>query len=209
MKILLLLAVIPLSYLYCVSMLVLSEYFCYKLGFKTPPMARPALSAPADFLAEFAARYRFYWEQENKKAREAEEQRKRATMEFNASGSYLTVAEMLQEAINNTADITHLKEVSAIRQLYERRRFSISKAKLGLLRYHAWRFKGFNVAAEDVRRILQDELNRICDFNCHEGLTIHVSFLADETVIIKIAQTKAFDAVRAKMVMEAVNENDG
>ena len=49
--------------------------------------------------------------------------------------------------------------------------------------------KGFGMTAEDIQRILQSELTRLCGIYGHPPLSVHIAFDAAAVVKIRVAYT--------------------
>lgn len=133
--------------------------------------------------------YQEYLERENKKTRDETKKRVMQEMYNNLQPQYELVAEILFEAINNTVEITHLLPIQRLSQIF-------CQFWLGQLSSGVWYFeyrgryrKGFGMTAEDIQRILQSELTRLCGIYGHPPLSVHIAFDAAAVVKIRVAYT--------------------
>ena len=165
--------------------------------------AKKGAHACAEFMGEVAASYHANLDADNKRiaaeARFAQEQQIRR----NLQPEYDFVAEMLMEAINNAADALHFATVPIVERL-----------KLGnclgcfdgiwLMQFRARRFMGYSVTASDAQRILQSEMDYICEYNGHPRLLLHVAFGADGAVRIKVGPAAELMRRHAAKVKEVL-----
>ena len=146
-----------------------------------------AVKKGAEIIGVAAARYRKYVDEANAEAQKEAKVRDYNILASNSRPDYELVAEMLVEVINNTVEETHLHPVSDIRKLFCNPWLCKVKGGFFVFVYHAWYAKGFGITANDVRRILQSELDRLCDVYEYPRLVVHVTFGADGAVKIQIA----------------------
>ena len=165
--------------------------------------ARTSAHTCAGFVGEVAASYRAHRDADNKRiaaeARFAQEQQIRV----NLQPEYDFVAEMLMEAINNGADVLHFSTVPIVERLKLAKGLVVEDG-IWVMVFRARRFKGYSVTASDAQRILQSEMDCVCEYNNYTRLVLRVIFGADGAVRIKVACAADLARRHAEKVKEVL-----
>ena len=148
-------------------------------------------AAVANFAADCAARYHSRLDKANAQARFEAQQNQIDALSISARPVYDLYAEIMMEAINNTADVTHLRTVENISQVMDRDWLVQLSTGLWGFRFRGRYLRGYGLTRADIARILQAELDQLC---CNRGcdqlvisvrlendgrLVIHAVFAAD------------------------------
>ena len=133
-----------------------------------------------------AEKYRDYWERENQKLREQVQAAQYSNLLEATQDDYFRLGELLMEAINNTAEFTHLCPVSGIKQIFHNPRIVGVNDGLGGFRFRCRRYRDNKVTAEDVTRILQREMNQLCADAGWPQVVLKVRFGPDGIVLIDV-----------------------
>ena len=159
--------------------------FFSKVIHKVTNLVMTGAHACAELAGVAAARYRADWEADNQRraaeAHAVQEQQTRTALQ----PEYDFVAEMLTEALNNTADATHFRTVPFVSRVKLRDCLGCIDG-IWLMQFRARRFRGYSVTAKDAQRILQAEIDYIREYNGYPRLLLHVAFAADGAVKIKV-----------------------
>lgn len=138
-----------------------------------------------------AVKYRDYWNRENQKFREQFQASQYRNLLDATQDDYFRLGELLMEAINNTAEFTHLCPVSGIKQIFHNPRIVGINDDLRGFRFRCRRYRDNKVTAEDITRILQREMNQLCDDAGWPRVVLKVRFGPDGTVFIDVVYTAA------------------
>lgn len=151
-----------------------------------------------------ADRYRDYYERENAKCRAAAKAQQEAALYNHYLCQYDLYADILAEAINNTAPVTGFATVSKRTQITYKDRVQVSSAGLVALTYRALRTPSSNLGARDVQHIVQDELDQLCsDYGC-SPVVVRATFYSDRRVTISLIDAAAARAYRLAQIEKEV-----
>lgn len=137
-----------------------------------------------------AAKYKLTMEQANAEARAQAQAAAYQQAAANLNDDYNAIADLLIEAINNTVSATHLLPITHPSQLFSSPWLTRASDGTWILLFHARRETGFGLTADDVRRILQMELNRLCGCYDLPRIEIRVRFHAYGNVTIAVVPAK-------------------
>lgn len=170
---------------------------------KVTAFVKKSAAACSELIGAGAARYRANWEADNKCRADAAHAVQEQQIRANLLPEYHFIAEMLMGAINNTADVTHFHPVPIVDRLKLRNCLGYVDG-IWLMQFRARRFKGYSVTANDAQRILQSELDCICEYNSYTRLLLRVAFGADGTVRIRVAPAADVIRRRAEKIREVL-----
>lgn len=165
---------------------------------------RTFLDAAKEVIAEVVATYRIHWEEDNRRLAAARKQAQDEQALIASRPDYELVAEMLVDAVNNTIDVTHLHEAKNIRRLLVGSWLVRKPSGLIAFVYRARRFVGYSVTAADIQRILQAELDQLCEVYAYAPLVVHVVFMPAGAVKIEIAYAADCYRIRANAIREVL-----
>ena len=139
-----------------------------------------------DFAGEAANMYHDYWSRKNQELREQARAAQYNDLVEATQDEYYRVAELLMEAINNTAPATHLRPVTSPKQLFHNPGVIEINDGVWGFRYRGHRYRDNNLTAEDVTRILQREMKQLCATSGWPQVILKVRFGPDGTVLIDV-----------------------
>lgn len=151
----------------------------------------------ADFVAAVAAKYHRYLDEANAKTRAEAQQNYIAALSASTRPAYDLYAEVMMEAINNTADATHLRTVENVFQVLDRNWLVQFPTGLWGFQFRGRYLRGFGMTRADIARILQAELNQLCSNRGCDPLVIAVRLENDGRLVIQAVF--AADAFRYRM----------
>lgn len=133
-----------------------------------------------------AEKYRDYWNRKNQELREQTQAAQYSNLVAATEDEYYRMAELLTEAINNTAETAHLRPVTNPKQIYHNPRVVEINDSVWGFRFRCHRYRDNNLTAEDVTRILQRELKQLCADAGWPQVVLKVRFGPDGTVLIDV-----------------------
>lgn len=133
-----------------------------------------------------AEKYREYWNRKNQELREQTQAAQYSDLVAATEDEYYRMAELLTDAINNTAETAHLRPVTNPKQIYHNPRVVEINDGVWGFRFRCHRYRDSNLTAEDVTRILQRELKQLCANAGWPQVILKVRFGPDGTVLIDV-----------------------
>lgn len=167
-----------------------------------------AISAAATALASLAgvaaAKYRQYWDGENAKVQDEARNRRRIEVDNTLRLDYEFIVDLLIEAINNAHEVAHLYPVTQRSQVICSPWRTRTKLGVWVFQFRTRYRRGCGVSAAEVKRILQSELDQLCDYYGYMPLLVNVWFQADGAVVIRIVSAQAWSEAKNVALKEGV-----
>ena len=151
----------------------------------------------SDFLADVVARYNLYVARENKKLQLQRAAQEAALVMQSMQPDYYNTGDILMDAIGNTSSITHIVSVHNRSCIFSDNPINQHKRGFYVMTYRALRTPS-DVTEADVRRILQNEMNQLCNYYGYPRKVIGIRYQSDHRVLIHVAN--ADDVVARKPV---------
>lgn len=171
---------------------------------KKNEIAEKLAKAIVDFLAQTGVRYRHYLDEANAKARAEAQQYSVAAMAVNNLPYYELYTEIMKDAINNTADATHLLTVDHLHQITCRNWLKRLPNGLWGFQFRGRYLRGHGQTSADITRILQRELDELCDIRGCDRLHIRVQMENDGRLVIRAAYAADMMRLRAQKIKEVI-----
>lgn len=150
-----------------------------------------------DLAAKLAAKYHRYLDEANAKACAEAQANERAAQMVAARPDYELYAEILLEAINNTAEATHLCTVDRVSQVMHRDWFGKVFCGLPGFQYRAQYLRGYGMTSSDITAVLQYEVDQLCSIRGCYNIVVKVRLLDQGKATIEVVS--AADAHRYRM----------
>ena len=163
-----------------------------------------AAAAFAGLCGVSAAKYHQYLDRENEKVRIKVSNSNLSVVEQELRATYEIIVDLLIEAINNTHEVTHLYPITKRSQVMYSPWADLTKRKVWVFQLRCRYRKGHGVSAADVRRVLQAELNQLCDYYGFAPLIVNVWFRADGAVLIRAVFARDWSAARITEAKEVI-----
>lgn len=135
---------------------------------------------------DFADKYRNYYDRKNQELREQAQAARYNDLVEATQDEYYRMAELLMEAINNTANPAHLRPVTSPKQIYHSPGVVEINDGVWGFRYRGHRYQDNHLTAGDATRILQREMKQLCANAGWPQVVMKVRFGPDGTVLIDV-----------------------
>jgi hypothetical protein len=207
--IILLILAILLIYIFAIPFVIVFQYACYKLGWPLESPVERVVFGPGEIIAHAVAKYRFYLEQENRKAQEAARRMQHANELTACLGEYRNVAGIIVKAINNTVGYTGINKVNDIGDITIADFIEYHENGCMMYLYHFSSPLGSDISANIVERYIQGEANRIygnigwCrsdDYDKVKGYKIFARVNPDGNGIISVVDLERYTDAEQKRV---------
>ena len=149
----------------------------------------------ADFMGETGASYHAYWDRENAKARAAAKIQRQIQVQQAAASAYeqfyVPIAELLYDAILNSADATHISRPRNVAALFSTPPIGLSKWGFFIFLYNGIydrkTLDSYGITARVLDGILNDALDHMVILRAFPyRLKVHVELAAYGKIIFKV-----------------------